>query len=866
MSARPHAETENEPESPDASPREQGRGKAARIALAGNPNSGKTTIFNSLTGGKERVGNYAGVTVETVSGQLCHECGDLEVVDLPGTYSLTAYSSEELVARNYLFEVQPEVVVDVVDAGNIERNLYLATQLLELGVPLVICLNMADVAERRGTKIDIDRLGELLGLPIVPTVGHRDTGVQELLEAAIATTRFPDQALARQRRCDYGGDIEPHLQRLESRLVENEELAPHARWFAVKLLEGDSETIRRLRDSLGPEIEDLLDQAEQSRVQIRKLFGDSAEIILADKRYGFISGACTEAITQTVEARHERSDRIDAILTHRIWGLPIFAALMYLTFQLTFTLGQYPMDWLEGGFDWLGLQVAMFWPRGSDSILKSLLVDGVIGGVGGVLVFLPNILLLFLAIALLEGTGYMARAAFLMDGLMHKIGLHGKSFIPMLVGFGCSVPAILATRTLETRRDRLTTMMVVPLMSCGARLPIYALIIPAFFPLVWRGPMLWIIYFVGIALAVLCARLLRKTLLAGASTPFVMELPPYRMPTVNALVRHTWQRAWMYVRKAGTMILGASIILWAMASFPRTDAGRDKALQEMQDVRAAAVARLDAIASQAGIPPEPLRQAAQAELQLQIAQEAHWPDEPEYRAALEQYQQRIDEIAQGQDGRRLSALLATVEDLRQARESFQTAVEQQELEQGSARHALLQRGLQDRVDKLGRENPDVFVAAVAYIEQFSEPLEDRLTGIENRLQAQALAHSFAGRIGRAMEPGLELMGFDWRIGTALIGASAAKEVFVSQMGIVYAAGEADDQSETLRAQLRTNYTPLIGLCVMLFCLIGTPCIGTVAVTWREAGGGRWAALQWGGLTLLAFVVTTMVYQVGRLVT
>jgi ferrous iron transport protein B len=395
---------------------------------------------------------------------------------------------------------------------------------------------------------------------------------------------------------------------------------------------------------------------------------------------------------------------------------------------------------------------------------------------------------------------------------------------------------------------------------------IYALIIPAFFPLVWRGPMLWIIYFVGIALAVLCARLLRKTLLAGASTPFVMELPPYRMPTVNALLRHTWQRAWMYVRKAGTMILGASIILWALAAFPRTDAGREEALQEMQDVRAAAVGRLDAVANQAGIEPEPLRQAARAELQLQIAQQAHWPDTPEYQAAAQQYQQRIDELTEGQDTQRLAALLATVEQLRQARDSFETAVEQQELEEGSARYDLLQRDLQDRVDQLRREKAEVFAAAVAYLEQFAEPLDARLREIDNRLQANALAHSFSGRIGKAMEPGLELMGFDWRIGTALIGASAAKEVFVSQMGIVYAAGEADDQSETLQAQLRNNYTPLIGLCVMLFCLIGTPCIGTVAVTWREAGGGRWAALQWGGLTVLAFVVTTMVYQVGRLVT
>ncbi len=864
MSETPDASYQSRQASPGEPSEKPADVSALRLALAGNPNSGKTTLFNSLTGEKQKVGNYAGVTVDIVSGQARTRNAEMAVFDLPGTYSLTAYSAEEIVARNFLFNEKPDVVIDVIDAGNLERNLYLATQLLEMGVPIVLAMNMADVAEARGTQIDAKKLSDLLGVPIVSTVAHKGQGIEKLLETAEFTARFASDAVSKQRRCDYGSDVEPLLQRLQAELTEKHGLGSHARWFAVKLLEADAETIRRLRGLIGDEIESLLDQADRARHEILKLFGDRAEIILADLRYGFISGACTESVTQTVEARHERSDQIDAILTHRIWGLPIFAAMMYLTFQLTFTVGQIPMGWLENGFEWLGLQTAALWPRGADSILKSLLVDGIIGGVGGVLVFLPNILLLFMAIALLEGTGYMARAAYLMDGLMHRIGLHGKSFIPMLVGFGCTVPAILATRTLETKRDRLTTMMVLPLMSCGARLPIYALFIPAFFPLAWRGPMLWLIYFVGIALAVVCARLLRRTILSGESTPFVMELPPYRMPTATALVRHTWQRAWMYVCKAGTMILGASIVLWAMSAFPRTDAGREEAMDQMQQVRTAAIAQLDQLAAEAQIPPETLRQAAQAQLQMEIKQEAYWPDEPGFAQAQQAYQARINELAADGDGR-LGRLIEAVQQIQTIRQDLAAAIEEDELEEASPEHALLVGAAESRLDRVRREHTELYPVATAWLDDFADPLDQRLQEIENRLKARQLAHSLSGRLGRAMEPGLELMGFDWRIGTALVGAFAAKEVFVSQMGIVFAAGEADDQSESLQAQLKTNYTPLIGFCAMLFCLIATPCIGTVAVTWREAGSWKWALLQWGGLTVIAFIVTTLVYQVGRLV-
>ncbi|MGI5870046.1 MAG: ferrous iron transport protein B, partial [Kiritimatiellia bacterium] len=535
------------------------------VALAGNPNSGKTTLFNNITGSRQHVGNYPGVTVEKKEGSCRHAGRELKVVDLPGTYSLTAYSIEELVARNFIIEEKPDVVVNVVDASNLERNLYLGIQLLELGVPVVFAFNMSDVAKSRGIEFDLDALASLLGAPIVPTVGNKNVGMQELLDAVVRVVDADRPARAPE--IDYGADIERAIASVRKKAGHHADFADdaEARWTAVKLLENDKEVAKRFT---APEVRETV-RAEQERIE--KVLGDTAEMVVADRRYGFISGACRETVRSTVEARRTRSDRIDAIVVHRFWGIPIFLGLMYLVFWLTFTVGTPPMDWIEGFFGWLGETVAGWWPAGSASLLKSLLVDGVISGVGGVLVFLPNILLLFLAIAVLEDSGYMARAAFLVDRLMHKIGLHGKSFIPMLTGFGCSIPGIMATRTLESRRDRLTTMLVLPLMSCGARLPIYALIIPAFFPEAWHAPMLWIIYMIGIVLAIVCAKVLRSTLFKGESVPFVMELPPYRMPTPRGVLIHMWERGSLYLKKAGTVILGISVLLWAMTTFPRVE-------------------------------------------------------------------------------------------------------------------------------------------------------------------------------------------------------------------------------------------------------------------------------------------------------
>jgi len=725
------------------------------VALAGNPNSGKTTIFNKLTGARRHVGNYPGVTVERKEGLRRHGDIELQIVDLPGTYSLTAYSEDELAARNFIIDEKPDVVVDILDTSNLERNLYLAVQLMELGVPLVLAFNMSDMARARGYEFDIEKLSRFFGARIVQTVGHKGVGMKELLEAVTLTategrpranrdgerqstgTPSSEANIREPRRqvpsINYGREIEEEIAKIESLIKTNGSGTGKydARWLAVKLLENDKELRAKVRS---PEVDD---QIERSAWHIERMLGERPETAIAGARYGFISGACQETVRSTIEIRHVLSDRIDSVATNRVLGIPLFLGLMYLVFQLTFTLGGPPMEWIEGFFGWLAGTIEGWWPAGSESLLKSLLVDGMIGGVGGVIVFLPNILLLFLAIAVLEDSGYMARAAFIMDRLMHRIGLHGKSFIPMLIGFGCSVPAIMATRTLENRRDRLTTMLVIPLMSCGARLPIYALIIPAFFPQVWHAPMLWLIYLIGILLAVGSAKLLRSTIMRGESVPFVMELPPYRMPTPKGVLIHMWERGWLFLKKAGTIILGVSVLLWAAVTFP-------------------------------GL-----------------------PDSAKERFNKEQNAVQTANLAEGEKS-------------------------------------------------------------------------DRLIAIANEQAEASLEQSIAGRIGHTLEPVFAPLGFDWKLVTPVIGAIAAKEVFVAQLGIVYSVGEAGEESESLRSKLRARYPPLTGFCILLFMLVVAPCLATFAITKSESGSWKWALFQFGGLTLLAYVLTVIVFQAGSL--
>jgi len=684
--------------------------KKITVALAGNPNSGKTSVFNMLTGASRHVANYPGTTVETVQGTCTHEDYRIIFVDLPGAYGLTTFSAEELVARKFLVEEKPDVVVNVIDTSNLERNLYLTTQLIELGVPIVLAFNMSDIAAQRGIVFDTDRLSELLEAPIVRTVASKSQGRVDLLNAIV--TEADSQRKPRTHHITYGDEIENAMKQIEP-LVRSEYPGLAAkydyRWLALKLLEQDSDILSKISGDW------LADTVGEAITKLKTIFGDDPEVIIAERRYGFISGACQESVKNTVELTHTTSDLADAVLTHRVFGLPIFLLMMYLVFYLTFSIAAYPMAWLERFFGWLSSAIALVWSVNDGNWLRSLIIDGIIPGVGGVLVFLPNILLLFLAIAVLEDSGYMARAAFIMDRLMHKIGLHGKSFIPMLVGFGCSVPAIMATRILENRRNRLTTIMILPLMSCGARLTIYGLLIPAFFPQSWRGPVLWLIYLTGIVLAVIAAKVLRLTVFRGENTDFVMELPPYRVPTFKSLSAHTWLRGWLYLKKAGTVILVFSIVLWAAMNYPRVS-----------------------VQSIAGLSQDQIRQTQ-------------------------------------------------------------------------------------------------------------------------------LANSVIGRVGRAIEPVIMPLGFDWKIGTALIGATAAKELFVSQLGIIYAISSHNDSSATtLRQHLRADYSSLVGFCIMLFCLISSPCAATIAITRSETGSWLWAAFQFVSLTVLAYIITFAVYQIGSL--
>ncbi len=538
------------------------------IALAGQPNTGKTTLFNTLTGARQHTGNWPGVTVEKKQGIFTYGENIYDVVDLPGTYSLTAYSLEEIVARDFVTRDAPDVVVDVVDAASLERNLYLTIQLIELGANVVVALNMSDVARARGIVINDEELAVRLGVPVVPMVATRKQSravLADVIKKIPAKEPSPDSFKFR-----YSDVIEKQISVLSAAIEKHGGLDAYPiRWLALKLIEDDRSVVEMAKASTGVS---LIKTAEACRKEINDLCGESADTLIATQRYDFINSVVSKAVSYTaVYEKRTISDRIDSVVTSRLIGLPLFFVLMWLTFEATFTLGAYPMGWIDTGFVWLGDTVSGLLP---DGMLKSLIVDGIIGGVGGIVVFLPNILILFFALALLEDTGYMSRAAFIMDRVMHRVGLHGKSFIPMLVGFGCNVPAVMAARTLENRRDRLVTILTVPFMSCGARLPVYLLLAGAFFSEKVAGKVIFSMYMIGIAAAVITAMLLRGFVLKGASTPFVMELPDYKLPTARSVAMQLWDRAWQYLKKAGTVILFISVLMWFLTAVPQNFRGR----------------------------------------------------------------------------------------------------------------------------------------------------------------------------------------------------------------------------------------------------------------------------------------------------
>lgn len=719
----------------------KGKRRTINVALVGNPNCGKTSLFNIASGAHEHVGNYSGVTVDAKEGFFDFQGYHFRIVDLPGTYSLSAYTPEEIYVRKHIIDETPDVIINVVDASNLERNFYLTTQLIDMNVRMVIALNMYDELEASGNKLDYLKLSQLFGVPMVPTVCRKGEGVDKLFHVIIGIyegsdfltqkkaeirtevledlrdwheTYVPDhkfgshseeehirpRGIFRHIHINHGPELERSIQAVKKLISVNEQIRHKysTRFLAIKLLEDDKD-IELLFETLpnGGEILALRDKEVQ---RIYNVMNEDSEQAITDAKYGFITGALKETFTDNHMEKEQTTRVIDSIVTHRIWGYPIFFLFLYIMFEGTFVLGDYPMQGIEWLVDQLGNLIRNNMAEGP---LKDMLVDGIIGGVGGVIVFLPNILILYFFISVMEDSGYMARAAFIMDKIMHRMGLHGKSFIPLIMGFGCNVPAIMASRTIEDRKCRLITMLVNPLMSCSARLPIYLVMVGAFFPN-QASFVLLCIYATGIILAVLMARLFSKFLVKGDDAPFVMELPPYRMPTTKSILRHTWEKGAQYLKKMGGIIMIASIIIWFLGYYPQHDA-------------------------------------------------------------------------------------------------YETVAEQQE-------------------------------------------------------------NSYIGQIGKAVEPVIEPLGFDWKLGIGLISGVGAKELVVSTLGVLYTN---EEDVENVNLSNRIPITPLAALAYMLFVLIYFPCIATLAAIKQESGSWKWALFAAGYTTVLAWCIAFVVYQLGNLI-
>jgi len=582
------------------------KGKIINVALVGNPNCGKTTLFNYASGSHERVGNYSGVTVDAKEAIMKKDGYTFKIVDLPGTYSITEYSPEELYVRMHITEKMPDIVVNVIDSSNLVRNMFLTTQLIDMNIKVVVALNMYDELEKKGAKFDYVSLGEMIGIPIIPTVASKGKGVDELFEKLIDVYEDRDPSV-RHIHINYGAQIEKAIHDIQHVIWKNPAITDKlsSRYVAIKLLETDKSTLAQLEKFSN--YEEIKSVAKQTIAQLEKEYGERSETIITDAKYGFIDGALKETYKELKKDKRESKRELDDLLTHRFMGFPIFLFFMWLMFQATFTFGSYPMGWINTGVELLSdwLQSTM-----SQGALRDLLVDGIIGGVGGVIVFLPNILILFFFISLMEDTGYMARASFIMDKLMHKIGLHGKSFIPLVMGFGCNVPAIMATRTLDNKKDRILTMIITPFMSCSARLPVYVLLISAIFP-ANQGFVLFSIYLIGIVLAIVTALIMKKIVFAKKEVPFVMELPPYRIPTLKNTSLHMWHKGQQYLKKMGNVILLASILIWALGYFPRHIAyttDYDSKIQHVQSDNGLSAEQKDEAVRQLAVSKESERQ------------------------------------------------------------------------------------------------------------------------------------------------------------------------------------------------------------------------------------------------------------------
>lgn len=718
-----------------------GKRRTINVALVGNPNCGKTSLFNVASGSHEHVGNYSGVTVDAKEGHFDFQGYHFRLVDLPGTYSLSAYSPEELYVRKHIIDETPDVIINVVDAGNLERNLYLTAQLIDMNVRMVVALNMYDALQHSGNTLDYKKLGQLFGVPIVPTISRTGMGIDNLFHVIIGlyegadfmgqkeeiqneamreyrewhdkyvpdhkygshdeeTQEFDGKSYIRHIHINHGPELERSIDAVKEEICKDENIRYKysTRFLAIKLLENDKDIEQRVISTL-PNGKEVMRIRDKEAERIRLSMNEDSEQAIADAKYGFITGALKETFTEKNQDTEMFTRIVDSIVTHKIWGFPIFFVFLYLMFECTFVFGEYPKGWIE----WIVAQIASlaenFMPAGP---VKDLIVDGIIGGVGGVIVFLPNILLLYIFISFMEDSGYMARAAFIMDKIMHKMGLHGKSFIPLIMGFGCNVPAIMASRIIESRKSRLVTILINPLISCSARLPIYLVMIGAFFPSK-ASLVLLSIYVIGILLAVLMARIFSRFIVKGDDAPFVMELPPYRMPTLKSVLRHTWEKGAQYLKKMGGVIMVASIIIWFLGYYPNHNA-------------------------------------------------------------------------------------------------YSTTAEQQE-------------------------------------------------------------NSYIGQIGKAIEPAIEPLGFDWKMGIGLLSGIGAKELIVSSLGVLYTN---DDDINSVDLSDRIPITPLVSYGYMLFILIYFPCVATVAAIKNESGSWKWAAFTICYTTLLAWVVAFLVHQVGSL--
>lgn len=778
-----------------------------RIALAGNPNCGKTTMFNNITGAKQHVGNYPGVTVEKKEGHTKFDGHELLFIDLPGTYSLTARSLDELVARNVIVNDNPDVIVNVLDASNLERNLYLAAQLLELEKPMVIALNMADVAEEMGIKYDLKKMAEMTGATIVSTVGRTNIGTKDLLEATIsvaASQKAPGVTI------NYGDLLEGKISELVEELKQAGTVTYPLRWIAIKLLEKDADVIGKVMRFDNTEA--VIQKAEAIREEIKDQV--DLDVVFQEYRHRSAVEVYNKCLTQAPTQLETRSDRYDKILTHRILGLPIFMVVMWLLFNFVNTVGAIPQGWIEDGFTALQAWVITVIPEGQ---LQSLISDGIIAGVGAVLSFVPLILLLFLGISFLEDTGYMARAAFVIDRVMRACGLHGKSFIPLLLGFGCSVPSVMGARILDNYKDRMVTILITPFMSCSARLPVYTLFAAAFFPPEWAGTVVFGVYALGIVFGIVFAKIFRKYLFAGEAEPFVMELPPYHLPTLKATLTHMFERGIMYLKKAGTFILAASILVWFITTYPM-DVEYSKDYDALHD------------------------QVAQTYEMKDAETLAH------FGITTDEQKDQVNEIVDN--------MKSTVQDATAQAEAAQEAAPEIEVEDDSEAPELF--------NDIKDENKDLFPAAWAMYKN-SANLDAENDKLDKEQASEKLEQSYAASFGKAINPVLEPLGFDWKMGVSLVAGLAAKEVVVSTLGTIYAVGGDTDHPQALTDYLQNDphFTPLIALTLMLFILIYPPCIAALAVIKRETGSWKWMLFMFFYENAFAWIACFIFYNIGR---